>query len=163
MTQVCLNQHSDIPIIGASGAVCGLEGVYLTLALRWPLRWPDVWPIAHPIPPLQLGLFAALGAALDIYSLTSGAERIAYGAHVGGFLSGLVIATVITQIFPTDTALRGVVGSGEVAVELPAHVAARCDLSRKGRAKTACTVLARPFRPHCRLSAGKLSPDSADA
>lgn len=103
IVQVCLNLQSDIPIVGASGAVCGLEGVYLGLSLRWPLRWPDVWPLAHPIPPGQLAIFAALGAAFDIYSLANGSPGIAYGAHVGGFISGLLIAAAITQVFQTDT------------------------------------------------------------
>ncbi|NUQ65414.1 MAG: rhomboid family intramembrane serine protease [Pirellulales bacterium] len=106
VVQVCLNFESDIPIVGASGAVCGLEGVYLGLALRWRLRWPDVWPLAHPIPPSQLAIFATLGAAYDIYSLASGNPGIAYGAHVGGFVSGLLIAAAITQIFPTDTSFQ---------------------------------------------------------
>ncbi|NLY00673.1 MAG: rhomboid family intramembrane serine protease [Rhodopirellula sp.] len=100
IAQVCLNLQSDIPIVGASGAVCGLEGVYLGLALRWRLPWPDVWPLAHPIPPLQLAGFAALGAAYDIYSLTIGNSGIAYGAHVGGFFSGLLVAAVVTQVAP---------------------------------------------------------------
>jgi membrane associated rhomboid family serine protease len=100
--QVFLNLDSLVPIIGASGAVCGLGGTYLGLALRWQLPWPDVWPLAHPIPPLQLGAFAVLGFIGDLYFLTSGDQQpIAYGAHVGGFLCGLAMAIVITSIYPT--------------------------------------------------------------
>ncbi len=103
IVQVNLDLKSAVPIVGASGAVCGLEGVYLALALRWQLRWPDVWPLAHPIPPAQLAVFAALGAAVDIYWLSGGGDSgIAYGAHVGGFVSGLLVGVVITQIYPTD-------------------------------------------------------------
>jgi membrane associated rhomboid family serine protease len=100
--QVCLNLDSLVPIIGASGAVCGLGGAYLGLALRWQLPWPDVWPLAHPIPPLQLAAFAVLGFIGDMYFLTTSDQQpIAYGAHVGGFLCGLAIAIVITAIYPT--------------------------------------------------------------
>jgi membrane associated rhomboid family serine protease len=100
--QVCLNLNSPVPIIGASGAISGFAGTYLGLALRWQLPWPDVWPIAHPIPPMQLGVFAVLGFIGDVYLLANQAQHnIAYGAHVGGFLCGFAIATIITTIYPT--------------------------------------------------------------
>ncbi len=104
VAEVCLNPDSIIPTIGASGAVCGFEGLYLGLVLRWQMPWPDVWPLAHPIPPLQLGAFAVVGFIGDAYFLMNRAQHIAYGAHVGGFLSGLVVALVVTLVWPTRTA-----------------------------------------------------------
>lgn len=83
-------------------AVCDFKGVYLVLALRWALSWPDVWPLAYPIPPLQLGVFALLGVGYDIYSMMNQQQGIAFGAHVGGFLAGLTIAAIITQMFATE-------------------------------------------------------------
>ncbi|MCG8436189.1 MAG: rhomboid family intramembrane serine protease [Gammaproteobacteria bacterium] len=100
--QTFLKPDSAIPIIGASGAVYGFEGIYLGLALRWTLPWPDVWPLAHPIPPLQLGVFAVLGVGFDIYLLMNRQQGVAYGAHVGGFLAGLAIAAIVTQVFPSE-------------------------------------------------------------
>jgi membrane associated rhomboid family serine protease len=102
--QVLLNAQSMVPIIGASGAVCGFEGIYLGLALRWQLPDPDVWPLAHPVPPLQLGAFAVVGFIGDMYFLTDHTQHIAFGAHVGGFLSGLAIAAVVTTVYPTRAA-----------------------------------------------------------
>ena len=104
--QVWLNAGSSGPIIGASGAVCGFEGVYLGLAIRWRLAWPDVWPLAHPIPPLQLAAFGVVGFVVDMFMLTSHDQQIAYGAHIGGFLSGFAIAALITTVYPTETAYR---------------------------------------------------------
>ena len=104
LLQISLNPHSPIPIIGASGAVCGFEGAYLGLALRWQLDWPDVWPLAHPIPPLQLAAFAGIGILFDIYSLHDLQQPIAYGAHVGGFFAGLILVALMTQIYPTREA-----------------------------------------------------------
>jgi len=101
IVQIWLNASSPAPIIGASGAVCGFEGVYLGLALRWQLPWPDVWPLAHPVPPLQLGAFAVLGFVGDMLLMANHDEHIAYGAHLGGFLSGVAIAAVITTVYPT--------------------------------------------------------------
>lgn len=104
--QVCLNLDSAIPIVGASGAISGLAGTYFGLATSWQLRWPDVWPLAHPIPPLQLGAFALLGFLGDVYWLTNHGHGIAYGAHVGGFLSGLAIAALLATVYRTATAFE---------------------------------------------------------
>lgn len=104
LVQIYLNADSPVPIIGASGAVCGFEGAYLGLALRWDLPDPDVWPLAHPIPPLQLAAFAIVGFVADMYFLTDHSQHIAFGAHVGGFLSGLAIAAILTTVYPTRAA-----------------------------------------------------------
>jgi len=98
---IALNRGSEIPCIGASGAVSGFEGIYLGMALRWRLDWPDVWPLARPIPPSQLGLFAVMGIGLDFVGLTQQGQNVAFGAHIGGFATGLAIAAIITQLYPS--------------------------------------------------------------
>jgi len=101
VVHILLNRGSAVPCIGASGAVCGFEGIYLGMALRWRLAWPDVWPLAHPVPPSQLGLFAVVGICFDLWGLAQTDQIVAFGAHIGGFASGLVIACVVTQLYPT--------------------------------------------------------------
>lgn len=101
IVHVCLNPDSAVPMIGASGAISGFEGVYLGLALRWRLPLAEVWPLAYPVPPLQLGAFALVGFVGDMYFLANHGQGIAYGAHVGGFLFGVAIAAVITTLYPT--------------------------------------------------------------
>lgn len=103
LVQIWWEPASPVPIIGASGAIAGLAGAYLGLAVSWQLPWPDVWPLAHPIPPLQLAAFAVVGFAFDLYSLHQNDIGIAYGAHIGGFLSGLAIAAVVTTIYHSRT------------------------------------------------------------
>jgi membrane associated rhomboid family serine protease len=98
---ILLNRGSEIPCIGASGAVSGFEGIYLGLALRWRLDWPDVWPLARPIPPSQLCLFAAIGIGFDFMGLATQGQGIAFGAHIGGFATGLAVAAILTQIYPS--------------------------------------------------------------
>lgn len=104
LMHVLLNRESVIPMLGASGAVCGFEGLYLGLAMRWRLDWPDVWPIAQPIPPLQLAAVAVVGLAFDVYGLVSRGHGVAYGAHLGGLATGLLIAAAVTTLFPTRAA-----------------------------------------------------------
>ncbi|BCX49030.1 hypothetical protein HAHE_29380 [Haloferula helveola] len=95
LTHVILNREDFIPMLGASGAVMGFEGAYLGLATRFRLPDPHVWPMARPIPPARLALLALIGVGIDYFSLFSGQqEGIAYGAHIGGFTMGLLIAGI---------------------------------------------------------------------
>lgn len=98
---VVLNPDSPAPMVGASGAIAGLEGVYLGLALRWQLPDVQVWPLAYPVPAMYLGFFGVLGFIGDLKLFADHDQKIAYGAHLGGFLSGLLIAAIITTLYPT--------------------------------------------------------------
>jgi membrane associated rhomboid family serine protease len=98
---VILNPDSSAPMVGASGAVSGLAGLYLGLALRWQLPWAEIWPLAFPVQPMQLAIFAVFGFIGDLVLLSNHDEHIAYGAHLGGFLSGVAIAAIVTTIYPT--------------------------------------------------------------
>ena len=106
IVQVWFNTESSVSIIGASGAICGFEGVYLGLAVQWRLPYAEVWPLAHPVPPLQIGAFALIGFIGDMVLLARHDQQIAYGAHLGGLLTGVIIAAVITTIYPTIDAYR---------------------------------------------------------
>jgi membrane associated rhomboid family serine protease len=101
LAQTAATPRSTVPMIGASGAIAGLEGLYLGIALRWQLPNAEVWPLAYPVPAMQLGLFAVVGFVGDLLLFANHDQHIAYGAHLGGFLSGLLIAAVITTIYPT--------------------------------------------------------------
>jgi len=93
--QVLLDPQSVIPVLGASGALMGLEGVYFGMALRWRLPNPDVWPIAEPIPQERLMIFAMLGIFMDITGVIGNEAGIAYGAHIGGFVGGVLLGTTL--------------------------------------------------------------------
>lgn len=83
---------SPIRSLGASGLVTGFEGAYLGLATRWRLPNPHIWPIAHPIPPTNLVIVAIIGISIDLSSILSFSNaNIAFGAHIGGFVTGLLV------------------------------------------------------------------------
>jgi membrane associated rhomboid family serine protease len=92
---VVLNAGSAAPMLGASGAVMGFEGAYLGLAVRWHLPEPHIWPMSRPVPAAQLALIGVAGMIIDYTSLMIHAPgNIAYGAHLGGFVGGLVLTAL---------------------------------------------------------------------
>lgn len=99
LVHALLNADSEIPCLGASGAVMGFEGAYLGLAVRFQLPASQVWPITRPLPPAHLGALAAFGVMLDYMGLMGAqGERIAYGAHIGGFTAGLFLTALLAPM-----------------------------------------------------------------
>lgn len=92
---VALNPDEMVPMLGASGAVMGFEGLYLGMALRWKLPDPHVWPMSRPIPPGQLAAIGVIGLVLDFMNFMDGHVGVAYGAHLGGFVGGVLMASTI--------------------------------------------------------------------
>ncbi len=88
-------------VIGASGAISGVAGLYVLLAFRWELPWAMAWPLARPVPPLHAALVAIVAAALDVLALRDGGDGIARDAHLGGFAGGLLVGALLTSFFPT--------------------------------------------------------------
>ncbi len=94
--QVAIEPSSTIPMVGASGAIAGVLGGYMMLHPR--ARVITLVPIFIFIQfvelPAFLFLFVWFGLQL-LYGMTSlGAEQVggvAFFAHVGGFLVGLVL------------------------------------------------------------------------
>jgi len=105
LTQAAMDWSSAIPVLGASGAVMGFEGVYLGLWLRFPLRDPAIWPLARAIEPTRLAIFALIGAAVDVAGVIGTEQGVAYGAHLGGLVSGFFIGSVlIRRVNPKELA-----------------------------------------------------------
>ncbi|HJL19904.1 MAG TPA: rhomboid family intramembrane serine protease [Sandaracinaceae bacterium LLY-WYZ-13_1] len=89
-------------VIGTSGAISGVAGLYVLLAFRWDVPDAHAWPLARPIPPAQAALVGVLAAAMDVYMLRQGlASGVAFAAHVGGFAGGLVLGALLTTFYPT--------------------------------------------------------------
>jgi len=91
---VFMNAGSPIPMLGASGAVMGFEGLYLGMAVRWHLPDPDIWPMTRPIPPSQLAVLGIMGLAMDYMGFLGGNLGVAYSAHLGGFVGGIMLGAV---------------------------------------------------------------------
>lgn len=96
---VALNAHENVPSLGASGAVMGFEGFYLGMAVRWRLPTPHIWPMSRPVSPTQLAMVGVIYTYFDFTSLMSKVPgNIAYGAHLGGFVGGVVLASLLPRL-----------------------------------------------------------------
>src|SRR5690349_313724 len=104
--QVLPNPGSIIPMVGASGAISGVLGAYMLLYPR--ARVLLGLPLGFVI--LQLGRFPAIGvlAAWFAMQLLMGALSaaravgetqggIAFGAHIGGFIAGLILVALFKK------------------------------------------------------------------
>jgi len=104
LLQVALGPHSTVPMIGASGAISGVLAAYLLLYPTSPIL------VVNPIPLLWLfwGLFMSLPAwfviiewfALNLWNVLrpstgQGAGGVAFAAHVGGFVAGLILSRLL--------------------------------------------------------------------
>ncbi len=81
--------HSDMPLIGASGAVAGVIAAYLILHPK-----VKVWVLALWRIPIRITAAWALGIwiVVQVGSIFfEGEESIAWWAHIGGLLAGAVL------------------------------------------------------------------------
>ena len=100
LVYVRTNPGGQAPMIGASGAIAGLEGAYFVLFYRWELPPASVWPLDGPQPPARLGLVALVSFALDSQAFFGHTQtEVAYGAHVGGFVGGGLLAMVVATFY----------------------------------------------------------------
>lgn len=94
LSHIVLSPHSDIPMIGASGAVSGMLGAYILLfpmARIHTIVFLGFYVTVVKIPSLiVIGFWAIIQVVSGMLSQGSGAGGgIAFMAHVGGFLAGL--------------------------------------------------------------------------
>jgi membrane associated rhomboid family serine protease len=115
LVHLLTNWNSKIPTIGASGAISGVMGAYLLLYPR--ARILTLIPIFFFLQFVELPAFIFLGFWLFLQlfsaSLTpSNVGGIAFWAHIGGFISGLIFIKIFDAIPSTglSDALRRYTG-----------------------------------------------------
>lgn len=95
---IYFNLGSRVPSIGASGAVAGVLGAYLVsyplarVLTLVPLFF--LWPVVELPAILVLGswfLIQLLNGAASLEGSMQGREPVAWWAHIGGFVSGIVL------------------------------------------------------------------------
>jgi membrane associated rhomboid family serine protease len=102
ITHILLNQGSRVPSVGASGAIAGVMGAYFILypRARVLIWFPPIF-LFHVPALLMLGYWfvgnflSGTVTAIAETSQTSGG--IAFWAHVGGFVAGVVMINVFSE------------------------------------------------------------------
>ena len=87
MTQVLMDTHSQVPMIGASGAIGGVLGAYL---INHPNARVLVLIPYIIITIIKIRALYVLGFWFILQFISSGGG-VAYAAHIGGFVSGMVL------------------------------------------------------------------------
>lgn len=101
VTHLLTNLNSPVPTIGASGAISGVMGAYLVLFPK--ARILTLLPIFFFLQLLEVPAFLFLGLWFLMQILSAGATSgqaggVAWWAHIGGFLAGMVFLKIFQMI-----------------------------------------------------------------
>jgi membrane associated rhomboid family serine protease len=94
LTMAFMDPASDVPMVGASGAISGVLGAYMLLYPR--ARVTVVIPIVIIFYPFRISAVWVVGAwfAMQLFSAavsTPDSPGVAWWAHIGGFAAGLAL------------------------------------------------------------------------
>ncbi len=97
-TQIVFDPSSEIPMLGASGAIAGVMGAYLVLFPRNKVHAIFFFRIVTIPAVLALGAWIAMQLFSGFMGGVGGGG-VAYGAHIGGFGAGVAMAGVCRLFF----------------------------------------------------------------
>ena len=97
LAQLAFSTGSNVPNLGASGAIAGVLGAYILLFPRGQVKVLMGRGVI-PMPALVvIGFWIVLQFVSGIGSITNSAETggVAYMAHIGGFLAGIILTFLL--------------------------------------------------------------------
>jgi membrane associated rhomboid family serine protease len=99
LAHIFFGSGSSIPAVGASGAISGVLGGYLVLFPRNRVRVLTRGGIAHVPAIVVLGFWIVIQMINGIGSMAATTETagVAYMAHIGGFVAGLVLVKLMAS------------------------------------------------------------------
>ncbi len=96
LTHIAFNLHNSVPAVGASGAISGVLGAYMLLYPRNRIL-TLILIFLVPLPAFViLGYWFLIQFAAGVSSFGAAATGgVAWWAHIGGFLTGLLITAAV--------------------------------------------------------------------
>ncbi len=103
--QIALDPASVIPNLGASGAISGVLGAYLVLFPRNRVHAIFFFRIVAIPAVLAIGVWIAFQFVNGIGSIAAAQQTggVAYGAHIGGFFAGALLALILRNVISERT------------------------------------------------------------
>jgi membrane associated rhomboid family serine protease len=95
--QLMFSAGSNVPNLGASGAIAGVLGAYIFLFPQGRVRVLQGQQVVQAPALMVIGLWILLQFVSGVGSISATAESggVAYMAHIGGFIAGLALAAVL--------------------------------------------------------------------
>lgn len=103
--QIALDPTGIIPNLGASGAISGVLGAYLVLFPKNRVHAIFFYYIVSVPAVVAIGLWIVFQFINGLGSVVAAQETVggvAYGAHIGGFLAGMILATALRVIIKKE-------------------------------------------------------------
>lgn len=125
LTHALVFSSSEVPLVGASGAISGVLGFYFVFFPRNTVRMlvflpPFLMQVLSIPARYVLGIYLVVDNLLPF--LLAGEGGVAHGAHIGGFLAGGLVAWLMQRrgerARPTDIALPKTPPAGVDAVRM---------------------------------------------
>ena len=98
--QLVFSSGSDVPNLGASGAIAGVLAGYILLFPQGKVRVLQGQQVVQVPALIVIGLWIVLQFFLGIGSIANTAETggVAYMAHIGGFAAGLILTFLFGRV-----------------------------------------------------------------
>ncbi len=95
--QLAFSMGSNVPNLGASGAIAGVLGAYILMFPKGRVRVLQGSQVIQVSALIVIGLWIVLQFFSSVASITSAADTggVAYMAHVGGFIAGIVLTFLL--------------------------------------------------------------------
>lgn len=106
--QLAFSLDSNVPNLGASGAIAGVLGAYILLFPQGKVRVLQGQRVVQVSALIVIGLWIVLQLFSGIGSISNAADTggVAYMAHIGGFIAGFVLTLVFRGSSPRQLAAR---------------------------------------------------------
>ncbi len=101
LAQVMVQPASMVPMVGASGAIAGVLGAYFLVFPSARITTLIFFVIFIRVVKIPAGLVLGIWLILQMLSAASNKPGVAWFAHIGGFVAGMVLLFILSARSPS--------------------------------------------------------------